>query len=113
MATPQSYIAQPSQSRELPAYVIEPYAGSVVKMISVFDETTRTVVNKEAVQSGGFIVKFPHKGHSLYYKDLDAVRASFIGAGIADFIPMVKEGEDSEIVEEMDRRPRKRSGVTE
>jgi hypothetical protein len=68
----------------VPAFKVVEWNVPVPKTVYTFDEKTRTLVAKETMIEGGYMVLFP-RGHVNFYDSLEALEA----AGLGDIVPLI------------------------
>lgn len=91
----------------IPAYKVMEHNEPVVRLLSHFDEKSRTIVQQEVINERGYMVYFP-KGHSRYYESLEALEA----AGMGEIVPLITMSGEAEMnTEHTDKLPTTRRKI--
>ncbi len=94
MAAPYQ-VAAPSKPRPKPAFTVQKLEGKRVENIITFDAKGKRSV-QSVEKEAGYLVRFPHKGHSIRVKTDDDLKR----LGFDQTIPVLDD--DGEVVFDMD-----------
>lgn len=91
----QTQIARPAQPKFKPAFIVKKLEGKVTRTVHSFDAKGQKTAKQVEVDAG-YLVKFPHKGHSIRVKN----EAELKRLGFDQTIPLMND--DGEVIATME-----------